>query len=143
VRDRLRDRALPADLDARRLAQRPARERGDLRRHRRREKQSLPRLRRLLHDAFHVGQKSHVEHPVDFVEHEDVDVLERHVALLHVVEQPPRRRREDVHAVLQIFQLLSVADAGVNDRHAQVGEFGEFLERLLHLQAPAHASARG
>src|SRR5208283_398185 len=31
-------------------------------------------------------------------------------------------------------RLLPVADAPVYDRHAQVGEFGELLERLLDLE---------
>jgi len=50
----------------------------------------------------HVGQKAHVEHPIDLVEHQNLDVIERAIALLHVVQQPAGRRREDIHSTPQI-----------------------------------------
>ena len=85
-------------------------------------------------DALHIGQETHVEHVVDLVEDEDVDVLERAVALLQMVEQSAGRGGEDVHAALQVFQLFSITDAAIDNRHAEVGELGEFLEGFLHLQ---------
>ena len=51
-----------------------------------------------------------------------------------MVQQTTGRRSKDVHATLQIFHLLAVTDAAIHDRHAQIGELGEFLESFLHLQ---------
>jgi hypothetical protein len=106
MRHRLRRRTLAADLDLERIAQRPTGELFELGRQRRREEQRLPILRTFLHDAFHIGQEAHVEHPVDFVEHEDVDIRQRAVALLQMVQQAPRRRRQDVHTATQIVLCL-------------------------------------
>ena len=133
VRNRLGGRTLAADGDLERIAQRPRGELLDLGRQCRGEEQRLARLRHFRHDALHVGEKTHVEHAVNFVEHEDVDVVEAHFALLHEVEQAARRRGEDVHAVREILALLAVADAAVDDGHAQVGILGKILERLLDL----------
>ena len=74
MRNGLGRRTPRADLDHFRLAQNPGGEPLDLRRQRRREKQRLPIGRDLFHDPPHVGQKTHVEHAIDFVEDEDVDI---------------------------------------------------------------------
>ena len=134
VRDRLGGGAHSANLDLQRIAQGPAGELLELRGERGGEEESLARLRALLHDALHVGQKSHVEHAVDLVEHEDVDVGERAVAALQMIEQAAGGGGEDIHAAAKIVLLFAVADAAVDDRHAEVGELGEFLERFLDLQ---------
>ncbi len=55
---------------------------GDLGRHRRREQQRLALLRQRGDDAAHVADEAHVEHPVGFVEHEDLDPVELRVTLL-------------------------------------------------------------
>ena len=127
-------RMLAADLDLGRVAERPAGEPLDLGREGRGEEEGLAVLRALLDDALHVGQEAHVEHPVDLVEDEDVDLVQRAVALLEVVEQAAGRRRKDVHPPPEVVCLLPVADAAVDDRHPQVGELGELVEGLLHLE---------
>ena len=131
---RLRRRPLATDLHFQGIVQRPARELLQFRRQRGGEKQGLSVLRTFLHDALHVGQKAHVQHPVHFVEHENVHVGQRHVALFHVVEEPARRRRQNIHPALQVVQLLPVTDAAIHDRHAEISELGKFLKRFLHLQ---------
>ena len=51
-----------------------------------------------------------------------------------MVEQPPGRRRDHVHAARQIVALFSVSNSSIHDRHREVGVFGVFLKRLFHLQ---------
>ena len=50
------------------------------------------------HDAFDVGDEPHVEHPIRFVENEDLDLTQIERLLLDMVEQPARRRHQDFHA---------------------------------------------
>ena len=122
MRHRLGRRAARADLDHFRLAQNPGGEPLDLRRQRRGEKQRLPIGRNLFDDPAHVGQKTHVEHAIDFIEHEDVDVAEIHRALLEQIEQAARRGADDVRSARGFFPLFPVTDAAVHDRDAQIGE---------------------
>ena len=71
---------------------------------------------------------------VNFVEHKDVDVRERTIALLQMIQQPAGSGRKDVHPAFQIVHLFPVAHAAVNNGHSQIREFGEFLESFLNLQ---------
>ena len=47
-------------------------------------------------DLLDVGQEAHVEHPVRLVEDEDLDLPEVGDLLADEVEQPARRRDEDL-----------------------------------------------
>ena len=76
----------------------------------------------MLHDAAHIRQESHVEHAIDFVEDQNFDISKMHCALLKVIEQPARRRDQDINAAFQVLTLLAIADTTVHDRRAQVGE---------------------
>jgi hypothetical protein len=70
-------------------------------------------------DALDVGQEAHVEHAVGLVEHQDRDLVEHHRLVLHVVEQPPGRRDEDLDARAQLRDLRVHVDAAVDDGAAQ------------------------
>ena len=50
-------------------------------------------------DAPHVRQKTHVQHPVGFVQHQVLDVVEPAIAPLNVVKQPARRGDEHIHSL--------------------------------------------
>ncbi len=69
-----------------------------------------------------VCDEAHVEHAVGLVEDDDLDVAQIDAALLHQVEQPARRRDEDVHAARERRALRPLADAaedhGVVDAEA-------------------------
>ena len=134
VGDRVRGGVRAADLDLGGIAQGPAGELLDLRRQGRREEEGLAVGGALLDDPLDVRQEAHVEHPVDLVQDQDVDLLKGAVALLQVVQEATRRRREDVHAALQVIGLLPVADAPVDDRHPQVRELGVLVEGFLDLE---------
>ena len=78
VRDGFGRRTPRADFDHLRIAQNPRGEPLDLGRKRGGEKQRLPVGGNLFDDPAHVGQETHVEHAIDFVEDEDVDVAQVH-----------------------------------------------------------------
>ena len=91
-----------ADLDADGCVEQLVRELADVVGERGREQQVLALLRQQRDDAADVGQETHVEHAVGFVEHEDLDVPQIDVALRRVIEQPARRRDEHVDAAAQL-----------------------------------------
>ena len=93
----------------------------------------MPLARAFLHDAPHVGQKTHVQHAVGFVQHEELDVVEPAEALLHQVQQPARRGDKDVNPSVQGLALSAVTDSAKHHRHLQIGEAGEITEGGLDL----------
>ena len=127
-------RTAHANFHQLRIAQNPGREPFDFRRQRRGKKQSLSIGGNLLNDSAHVRQKSHVEHTVDLVEDENIDLPQVHGALLEVIKQTTRRGGDHVHAVLDVFALFAVADAAVHDSHVQIGEAAIIAKRRFNLR---------
>ena len=79
------------------------------------EKNSVWRLPgQVLEDAADVGEKAHVEHPVRLVEDEDLDPLQARIRVLEVVEQPARRRDDDVGASAERGLLRPHADTAIH-----------------------------
>ena len=76
----------------------------------------------MFDDPAHVGQKTHVEHAIDFIEHEDADVAKVQRTLLEEIEQPSGRGANDIGAAGGFFALFSVTNSAMDDRDAQVGE---------------------
>ena len=113
---------------------RPLDERFDLRRHGGGEQRGVARARTFFHDAAHVGQETHVEHPVGFVEHEKFHLVQLQRALLQMIEQPSGRGDDDVRAGAQFIVLLAVTDAAEDDGGFQIGEAGEIVKRGFHLR---------
>ena len=93
VGDGLRRSAPRTDLNRLGFPQDPGGQPLDFGRKGGREKQRLPIGGNLFHNPPHVGQKAHVEHAIDFVEDEDVDIAEIHRALLEQIEQAARASR--------------------------------------------------
>ena len=82
------------------------------------ENKSVCRSRRnFFHDSTHIGQKTHVEHAIDFIEHQNLHIAEVQRALFQMIEQPSRRCDHDIDPALEIFLLLSVADTTMHDRY--------------------------
>ena len=88
----------------------------NLRRHGGREHQRLPALRNQPDDPFDIGDKSHVEHPVGFVDNEYLDAGEQNAAAFEQVEHPPRRGDQDVDAAFQRLALIGHGDAADKQR---------------------------
>jgi hypothetical protein len=63
-----------------------------------REQQRLALGRGHLYDPVDHRAEAHIEHPVGLVEDEQPDATERHISAIDQVEQPSRRRDEDVCA---------------------------------------------
>ena len=71
-----------------------------------REKERLPIGGNFFNDPPHVRQKSHVEHAIDFVEHENVHVAKVKRLLLEMIEQPARSGDDNIDAARQIFAVV-------------------------------------
>ena len=112
--DLLGRRVAPADLDTDGGMQQLRRERANVVRKRGGEQQALPLARQHRDDAANVGQETHVEHAIGLVEHEDLDVPQVDGALLRMIEEPARRRDDDVDAAPQLVDLRVDADAAVD-----------------------------
>ena len=88
-------------------------------------------------DAPDVRQESHVEHAIGFVEHQILEAGELRVRRPKMIEQPARRRDDDVHAAAKRVLLRTHADAakhrGAGDRrvHRQIGQVFDDLRRQL------------
>jgi len=76
-------------------------------------------------DASHVGKEAHVEHAIGLVEHQVLDVGERGVRVLEVVDQTPGGCDQDVDPPAESGRLGSHGDPSVDGRRADPGESGE------------------
>ena len=121
-------------LDAQTVALEALRQRFDLARHRRREHQRLPALRRLAENEFEILAKAQIEHLVGLVEHGHFQVRQDQPAALEMIAQASRRADDDVRALDQQAGLgarVHATDAG-HDTGAGLGiEPGQLA---LHLQ---------
>jgi hypothetical protein len=85
--------------------------------------------------AAHVGQEAHVEHAVGLVEHEHLEPAQRRIGGAEVVEQPPRRRDDHVHARAEGVLLRAHSDAAEDGRARDRGVHRQLLEVLIDLRA--------
>ena len=133
VIDRFIDRTGHADLDFGGIAKRKRRDGRDLRRHRGGEKQRLPLPRTPGDNVFDGRQETHVQHAIDLVENENVDVAETDLSGLEIVHKPARRRDDDIDAALQFGTLGPVTNATKHRDRADIGKAGKITERRLDL----------
>ena len=134
VLDGFRRRPAYADLDRLRTAHRPFDEGIDFGRDRGGKERGVPVARTFFHNPPHVGQETHVEHPIRFVEHEVLDLVEPAVALLQMVEQAARGGNQDINTLPQRVLLPAITHAPINHRHAQAGKPRQVADRRLHLR---------
>ena len=104
-------------------------------RNRRRKEENLPLLRRGPENRLDVVAKSHVEHPVGLVEHDQLRSLSSfRVPPLHVVHHPAGRADHDLCARSQRAELPLVGLAAVNrhrmDAPLEEGQLGHLLGDL-------------
>ncbi len=81
-----------------------------------------------------VGQKSHVEHAIGFVEHEVLEAAQLRVRLPEMIEQPARRADDDVDAAAEGVLLRAHADAAVHREAADRRVNGEVLQIFDNLR---------
>ncbi|MEY2542366.1 MAG: hypothetical protein QOI22_1968, partial [Verrucomicrobiota bacterium] len=87
-----------------------------------RKKQGLAVRRDVLNDAPNIRHESHVEHAIDFIEHENINVAKMNCALLEVIEEAAGGGDHDIHPVLQILFLFSVTHTAMYHRLPDIGE---------------------
>ena len=106
----------------------------DFGRHRRGEEQRLARKRHQFADALDVGDETHVEHAVGFVDDEEFDAGQKKSAALGVVEQAARGRDQHVDAAGQLGVLVAERDAADQQRDVELLAGAVFVEMLFDLR---------
>ena len=102
-----------------------------------REQEGLARLRRAVEQAADAGQKTHVGHPVGFVDNDHLDLSEVDVAASEEIGEPPGARDDHFGPAPQRLQLRAEAGAAVDGGHSEIprraepGELGADLGRQL------------
>ena len=117
MRDGVRRRRSAPDLHDAGLAQILSRQRFDLGRHRRAEQQRLPICWDITHDTADLRCESHVEHAIGFVEHEHLEIIERHVLALEMIDETPWRRDDHVDPCAQLLLLRIEWNAAIHRCH--------------------------
>jgi len=107
------------DVDALRVLQQVLREAADMPEKRRAVHQRLARRGDVIGDRVDVVDETEVEHPVGFVQDEHFDVVEHGLSGLQVIEQPPRRRDQDVERTAQRLDLRRIRHAADHRRDPQ------------------------
>ena len=72
---------------------------------------------------FDVVNKTHVQHAVGFVEHQNLHLAQVQRALACVVQQAAWRGDQNINATAQFFNLRAHADAAEHDHRGQVQVF--------------------
>ena len=98
-----------------------------------REQQGLAIGAHLVEQTLDLGQEAHVGHAIGLVDHDQVDLVEAHVAALHQVGEAARAGHGDVDAVAQGGELLAEADAAVEGGHGLLAQGGEGAQLALDL----------
>ncbi len=80
-------------------------------------------------------RKSHVEHTIDFVEHEDINISKMERALLQMIEQAARCGDNDVGSAFDSVALFAVTDTAVDNGNVQIGEAAIIAKRGLDLRS--------
>ena len=106
----------PLLIDADRIAQHLSGELPNRRRHRGAEEHRLAFRRQMAEYAPDVRQEPHVEHAIGFVENQTLQPGELRVRRPKMIEQPSRRRDEDVDAAAKRVLLRAHPDSAKNSR---------------------------
>ncbi len=79
-----------------------------------------------------------VEHPIGFIQHQNLGMAQVKHMLLEVVDEPSRRADQYIDAALELAALLLVVGATVDDGGAQAGMLAEYFGIMmdLHRQLP-------
>jgi len=110
------------DVDALRRAQQLLREARDVAHEGRAVHHGLACRRQMVGDRRDVVDEAHVEHAIGFVEDEHLDVVEHGLAALQMVDQPARRRDQDVERPAQGLELRRIGNAADDRRDAHAGD---------------------
>ena len=98
------------------------------------KEQRLAFLGHRFDDAPDVREEAHVEHPVGFVEHKELQPGEIAKPLLHQVKQTSRRGDDEFHSGPEGFDLRALAHPAKDGGHAQRQVFGVGADVFLDLR---------
>ena len=118
----------PGDFDLFGIVQERFGDAADFGRHRRGEEQGLPRKRNHLADALDVGNETHVQHAVGFVDHEQFDAGQQQSAALGMIEQPAGSCDQHVDATRQFGVLVAERNAADQERDVELLAGAVFIE---------------
>ncbi len=103
--------------------------------HRRGEKQSLPGERHQLSDALDVGNETHVEHTVGFVDDQKLASRQEQPATLEMVEQPAGCGNQHVNAAQQFCVLIVERHAADDQCDVELVVLAVFFEVVGNLSS--------
>src|SRR5262249_42464287 len=83
-------------------------------RHRCGEEERLPLGGEALNDSPYIGDESHVEHPVRFIDDQHFEISELQMSLAHVVQQSSGGGNKQIDSVPQGFRLRAYPDSAKN-----------------------------
>ena len=131
--DLLNRRGYRRRFHADRILQQRSGQAGDLLRHRRREQQRLLFVHQQCADAFYIVDKTHVQHPVGFIEHKDFHLAQIQQTLTHQIEQTARCRDQNIRTFFQLINLRPLLDAAENHDGLQRQALAVQLEVIHNL----------
>ncbi len=79
-------------------------------------------------DAFHVWQEAHVQHAIDFIQHQVGQVGQMKIPLLHKVKKPSRGGDEDVDSAFDLLTLVSIAHSTIDQPDTETAVLGELFQ---------------
>ena len=132
--DELRGRSGRADADLLGVAEELFCQLLNFWRHRRREEHGLARWRQKLADALDVGDETHVEHAVCFVDHEVIDRIQQKLSSSEVVEKAAGRRDQNICAAFELLLLIVERHTADQKRYRQLVLRSERFNRFGHLR---------
>ena len=88
----------------------------------------------LVHDAPYAGPKAHIKHTVGLVQHQDLDGVQAHMAMLDKVKQAARRGDQQVASALELLDLLVKARSAHDDHGPLAGLLAYNLDHLVDLR---------
>ena len=94
-------------------------------RHRRREQEVLSVFGQSRKNPFDVGQKTHVEHVIGFIEDEGLDFGKIQLSLLQQIEHPPRATNHDLRTPTKRSNLRTGRDPAEDGDSLDLGELRE------------------
>ncbi|OQA30234.1 MAG: hypothetical protein BWY57_02961 [Betaproteobacteria bacterium ADurb.Bin341] len=124
----------PGNTDHHRLARQVFSQFADLPFQRGRKHHGLTFCRHSGNNQFNILDKTHVEHAVGFIEHQNFQLRKIDFAGIKVINQATRRRHQDFRILRQQLQLLGVRHAAQNGHHAQTADMRAiFVSGIGHL----------
>ena len=84
-------------------------------------------------NTFNIGNESHVQHPVSFVNHQNFYVGQQHLAAFKMVEQAAGCGNQNINTLAQGGVLVGKADPANQQRHRQLVIGAEFFKGVRHL----------